>query len=119
MEHLQLQRLAELVEKQGGETGKSYSNSETASEDKVTTGNDLYKHSLGMCSEEEVKKQVCFSEEEQNVYKRVGLQSINCVPASGNFTSGEDLQYSLQMSWPPVDQLCAGTQQSQWWEYGL
>jgi hypothetical protein len=113
MEHLQLQRLAEMLKKQGGETAasKNYGNSDTASGDKVTIRNDLYKHSLGMCSEEEVKKQVCFSEEKQDIY--MGQM------ATGNLTSGEELQYSLQASWPPVDQLCAGTQQSQWWDYGL
>ncbi|KAF3325017.1 homeobox-leucine zipper protein ATHB-12-like protein [Carex littledalei] len=108
----QLQVLAEKLEKQGGEPSKSYGNSETASGDKVTIGNDLYKHPLAMCSEDEVKKQVCFSEEEQDVY--MGQMA----PATGNLTSGEELQFSLQASWPPVDQLRTGTQQqSPWWDF--
>lgn len=114
MEHLQLQKLAAMLEKQqGGEPSKSYGNSETASGDKVTIGNDLYKHPpAAVCSEAEVKKQVCFShEEEQDVY-------MGQLAPHGNLTTGEELQFSLQASWPPVDQLCAGTQQqSQWWEF--
>lgn len=104
-EYMQLQVLAVKLEKQGGEPSKSYGNSETASGDKVTIGNDLYKH-----PEDDVKKQVCFSEEEQDVY--MGQM------APGNMTSGEELQFSLQASWPPVDQLRTGTQQqSPWWDF--
>ncbi|KAJ4803840.1 Homeobox-leucine zipper protein family [Rhynchospora pubera] len=105
----QLQKLAEMLEKQSGEPSKSNGNSETASGDKVTIGNDLYKHPLAICSEEDVKNLVCFREEEQDVYTGQ--------TASGNLTSGEELQFSLQTSWPPVEQLCTGTQQSQWWEF--